>query len=270
MTSRVNRFNDMLATRGTYPELSRSSSGSGFFRCIGLLILGTLLHVPAIGQVPGGDPGGGPDEADRPADTLFIFAPARPLIDSSGIRTDLPSALGGSVLFSSSGYGIGLFYERKLTPTLSGFFDVVISGLRRGDELEVYNNNPESVHYQSFFVPGKVNRLWQAPAMLGVKKELFENLFFDNFRPFVSAGLGVSTVIATPYDQTFFRAFGSASWRFAPGGFVGLGAEVTGMDPGVGFAIRYYLLPLSPGVESMEGEPITDLGGLFLTLTIPF
>ena len=229
-----------------------------------------LLPATSHAQVPGGEPSDAPGTSTVPDDTLFIFSPARPLIDSSGIRTDLPSAFGGSLLFSSSGYGVGLFYERKFSPTLSGFVDVIISGLRRGDELEVYNNNPESVHYQSFFVPGKVNRLWQAPAMIGVRKELFRNLFFENFRPFGSAGVGVSTVLATPYDQTFFKAFGSAEWRFAPGGFVAVGAEVTGKDPGPGFAIRYYLLPLSPGVESMEGEPITDLGGIFLTLSIPF
>lgn len=238
--------------------------------CLLLSLLPLVVTSPLPAQVPGGErdeEGAGPPMSE---DTLFIFTPARPLIDSSGIRTDLPAALGGTISFSGSGYGAGLFYERTVTPTLSLLVDLLITGVRKGDELEVYNNNPESVHYRSFFVPGKINRIWQAPIMLGVKKELFRDVFFDNFRPFVSLGAGLSTLLLTPYDQGFFSAFGSASWRFAPAGFVGLGAEVTGIDPGPGLALRYYYIPIDPGVESMQGEPITNLGGLVLSLAVPF
>ncbi len=175
-----------------------------------------------------------------------------------------------ALFFSSSGYGAGLFYERRVSYSISGFIDLTISGLRGGDELEVYNNDPESIHYRSFYVPDKVNRLWHTPLMIGAKKELFRDLFFDNFRPFISLGLGGSMVVATPYDQSFFKAFGSADLSFAPGGFLSIGAEVSERRPGVGFSLRYYYLPISPGVESIESEPIDNLGGLFLALSIPF
>lgn len=223
-----------------------------------------------VAQTPGSEDGESVNGGDSVADSLFLFTPVHPLIDSAGIQVDLPSAIGGSLFFSSSGYGAGLFYEGSLTPSLSGFVDLKISGVRSGDELQVYNNDPESIHYQSFFVPGKVNRLWQAPLMVGVKKELFRDVFFDNFRPFVSVGLGGSTVIATPYDQSFFKAFGSATLSLVPGGFVGVGAEVTEWRPGIGFSARLYYLPAGDGIESIEGEPITNLGGLSLALTVPF
>ena len=231
-------------------------------------LLGFVLPLGLLAQVPG---------SDRPApspgaegDSLYIFTPVRPLIDSAGIRTELPAALGGSLFFSSSGYGAGLFYERRLGYTISGFIDLAISGLRGGDEIEVYNNDPESVHYRSFYVPGKVNRLWHTPLMVGAKRELFRDLFFDNFRPHVALGLGGSLVIATPYDRSFFSAFGDADLSVAPGGFISVGAEVTEKRPGIGFSMRYYYLPISPAVESIEGEPIDNLGGLFLALSIPF
>lgn len=237
------------------------------FLSIGLFL--TLLTVSSTtAQVPGTDR---PSPTPTPTgDSLYIFTPARPLIDSAGIQTELPAALGGSLFFSSSGYGAGLFYERRLSYSTSGFVDLTISGLRGGDELEVYNNDPESIHYQSFFVPNKVNRLWHTPLMIGAKQELFRDLFFDNFRPFVSLGLGGSMVVATPYDHSFFKAFGLADLSFAPGGFLSVGAEVTERRPGIGFSLRYYYLPISPGVESISGEPIDNLGGLFLALSIPF
>lgn len=230
-----------------------------------------LLCVPLSGQVPGIPPA--PPDVPEPGpatDSVFIFTPARPLIDSSALQTMLTSAFGANLLFSGSGYGFGLYYERKFTPTFSGFIDVAFSGARKGDELEIFNRDPSSVHYLSFYVPNKINRVWHMPTMIGVKKEVFSQALFNNFRPFVNAGVGPTLIMTTPYDQEFFSAFGDAGFHTAFGGFVGIGAELSETSPGLGFNARYYYLPKDPGVESLEGEPITNFGGVFLTLNVPF
>ena len=232
-----------------------------------LMLIGITLHA----QVPG-VPSTVPDlpEATPVDDSTYIFTPARPLIDSNQLRTSLSDAFGLNLLFSNSGYGLGFFYERKFSPSLSGFIDFGISGARKGDEFEVYNADPNSVHFQTYFVPNKLNRVWQAPVMIGVKQQLFADVFFNNFRPFVNAGAGGSFILTTPYDQTFFSAFGDAKLHIAPGGFIGVGAEFTQTSPGPSFNARYYYLPKEPGIESLINEPITNFGGLFLTLNVPF
>lgn len=230
-----------------------------------------LLCSPLYAQVPGIPPV--PPDVPEPSpanDSIYIFTPARPLIDSNDLQTMLTSAFGANILFSGSGYGMGFYYERKFTPTFSGFIDVAFSGARKGDELETFNRDPSSVHYLNFFVPNKVNRVWHMPTMVGVKKEVFSQALFNNFRPFVNIGVGPTLIMTTPYDQEFFSAFGDANFHTAFGGFVGIGAELSEKSPGLGFNARYYYLPKNPGVESLRNEPITNFGGLFLTVNVPF
>ena len=229
-----------------------------------------LVSRALYGQVPGIPPATPDSPATTPVeDSVFVFQPARPLIDSNAIQTKPSNAFGLNILFSNSGYGFGFFYEQKLSPTFSAFLDLGISGARKGDEFEYYNTDPTSVHFRNYYVPNKVNRVWQAPLTVGIKKGVFTDVFFNNFRPFVNAGLGGSIVITTPYDQTFFSAFGDAEFHVAPGGFIGIGAEFTEQSPGPAVNARYYYLPINPGIESLRNEPITDFGGLFLTLNVP-
>jgi len=222
----------------------------------------SYAQVPGV-PAPTTTPGTG-------GDSLIVFKPVRPLIDSNALRTSWPQAIGLNLFFSNSGYGGGLYFQRKFGESLSGTIDLAISGARNGDELQEFNIDPNSVHFNSYFVPNKVNRVWHAPITVGVKQELFANTFFDNFRPFINLGLGGTVVLTTPYDHTFFDAFGHAEWRLAPGGYLGVGAEFTEKSPGISFNIRYYYLPIDPGVESVRNEPITNLGGLFLNIGVPF
>lgn len=229
------------------------------------------LAGTAYSQVTGVPPST-PDmpESAQGSDSVYVFTPARPLIDTNRLRTALPQAFGLNVLFSNSGYGLGFFYERKFSQTLSGFFDLAMNGARKGDELEVFNRDPNSVHYLTYYVPNKVNRVYHMPLMIGVKKNVFGDALFNNFRPFFSVGVGGTLIMTTPYNKEFFSAFGDASFDATYGGFVGFGAELSERSPGIAFSARYYYLPKEPGVESVVKEPITDFGGLFLTLNVPF
>jgi len=240
-----------------------------------VLLTIALVLVSAFGicsaQVTGVPPTIPTIPAPSPADdSLYIFSPVRPLIDTNSLRTSFPQALGLTVLFSNSGYGMGLFYERKFGSSFSGFIDFGITGARNGDELEVFNRDPNSVHYLSYYVPDKVNRVFQFPVMIGVKQNVFTETLFSNFRPFLNGGVGATLIMTTPYDKEFFSAFGSSDFTGTFGGFVGIGAELTARSPGLAVNARYYYLPIKPGVESIRDEPITDFGGLFLTLCVPF
>ena len=237
------------------------------------LLLLVFLTVPGIAyaQVTGVPPSTADIPQPSPADdSLYVFAPARPLIDTNRLRTTHLDAFGFNILFSNSGYGLGFFYERKINSALSGFFDFGINGARKGDELEIFNRDPNSVHYLTYFVPDKVNRVYHIPIMVGLKKGIAGDALFNNFRPFVNVGLGGTVIVTTPYDKEFFSAFGDASAQATYGGFIGLGAEVSERSPGIAFNARYYYLPIDPGVESIRDEPITDFGGLFLMLNVPF
>ena len=258
MRQESNRLKGMIQISGKYqkidplPLLERVSRIS--------VLLGSLRSPAPYLWPQGSGPGGGSDgesshPGSRPELIPLCFHPGPSLVDSSGIRTDLPAALGGSILFSSSGYGLGLFYERKLTPRLSGFVDLTFPAYAEGIELEVYNNNPESVHYQSFFVRERSTGICSPAAHDGRREErTLPEPLLRQLPSFRSRWWGR---LSGPDRHTT----GASSMRsevrngvFAPGGFVGIGAEVTGMNPGVGFSLRYYLIPLDPGVEEYAGR----------------
>ena len=237
--------------------------------CITALFV--VLSGTTLAQVTGVPPSLPTTPTPSPADdSLYVFTPARPLIDTNRLQTTLPQAFGVNVLFSNSGYGLGLFYERKFSATFSGFLDMGMNGARKGDELETFNRDPNSVHYLSYYVPNKVNRVYHMPVMVGVKKGVFGEGLFNNFRPFVNLGVGGTVIMTTPYNKEFFSAFGDASFHVTYGGFIGIGAELSERSPGLAVNARYYILPKDPGIESIANEPITDFGGLFLTVNVPF
>jgi hypothetical protein len=207
-------------------------------------------------------------EASVAADSLFIFQPARPLIDTLGITGNYEDSWGADILFSNSGFGIGAFYLRNLSSNLSGFIDLGITGSRQSDEFEQLVNTGDPDYPQDLRVPNKVNRLFTFPLTVGVRYRLLENVLADNLRPYINAGVGPTMIVALPYNYDFFPSIPHASVHFTGGGFVGLGADVGGKKPSLGINVRYYYIPFKPGLESIRNEPITDFGGLFLTLNV--
>lgn len=235
--------------------------------CVLLLALACASAANAqVTGVPHGAPTDLPEESPGvPRDTLFVFSPARPLIDSTGMPDNQRDILGFDLLFSNSGFGIGGFYQHNYTQTLAGFVNLGLTGSRNRDELEQYD-----YELQDWRVPGKINRLYTLPLTIGLRYRLLDEVLVDNFRPYVNLGVGPSMVVALPYDYSFFASFGHAKAYFTGGGFFGIGAEIGGSRPLLGVNIRYYYIPLRPGVESLSDDPITDFGGLFLTMNVGF
>lgn len=230
-----------------------------------LLAFASNAHAQVTGA-PRPTPGQLPEETPTiAADTLFLFQPARPLIDSVGVTGIYTDVYGLDFLFSNSGFGAGAFYQHNYTPTFSGFINLGITGTRNRDEFEQYDNAA-----QDWLVPGKVNRLYTLPLTVGVRIRLLDQVLVDNFRPYANIGIGPSMVVALPYSYGFFTSFGHASAYFTGGGFIGVGAEIGGSRPVLGVNVRYFYIPIHPGVESLRDDPITDLGGLFLTMNVGF
>lgn len=234
-----------------------------------LLVLLIAIGANAPAQVTGVPSGtgrpSGPSRPGIPSDTLFIFQPARPLIDSQSVANRWDDAYGFDLLFSNSGFGAGGFYQHNYTDKLSGFVNLSATGSRKSDEFEQYD-----AAAQDYRVPGKINRLYTFPLTVGLRYRLLDEVLVDNFRPYANIGVGPTMIVALPYDYSFFRSFGHAQTYFTAGGFVGIGAEVGGRKPVLGVNLRYFYIPFQRGLESVKGDPITDFGGLFLTMNVGF
>lgn len=198
-------------------------------------------------------------------DTVFIFNSPRSLIAPDDEYSGIRSAFGADLVFSENGFGGGMFYQRNLGANFFGFVSLYISGARNTDEFDYYDYNTGT-----YRVPDKINRLYIFPLTIGVLKTLFNEEIADSFRPYVSAGFGPTFIISTPYNKEFFDAFGYSSGYTRLGGFLGIGANFgSGNKTLMSANIRYYYIPFGGnGLESIEGLPITNFGGIFLSFSI--
>jgi hypothetical protein len=210
------------------------------------------------------------------ATLLLIFALMNfPVYAQTNVTTDdLRKAYGFDILISDGGIGAGGFYWREITPTIAGFISFSISESKDSQEKEYMTIWGEK------FVPGKINRFLVAPLQIGAQYRLFKDQIMDNFRPFISVGIGPSLIYASPYEHSFFKALGYGKAYHTLGGFIGAGAYV-GSDPSnlVGVNFRYYFVPYFSGITSMidaektmSGDDLhfrrkKQFGGFFITFT---
>lgn len=179
------------------------------------------------------------------------------------------NAFGLDVMFSEGGIGAGTFYRRAVSETVTLFTDFSISEAK----------DPQEFTYIDIFgqteTPNKVNRAFLLPINFGMQYRLFENVIFDNLRPYIDAAIGPSIVVTTPFDREYFNAFGKAHARYTLGGYFGIGANF-GLDKSslVGLNVRYYVIHFfNQGIEILDptvtnGRLENDLGGIFITLNI--
>ncbi len=168
--------------------------------------------------------------------------------------------------FSEGGLGIGLTYNKEITPTLSFSSDLMFSESKDAQEFEYYD------YWGNVYVVGKKNRVFIMPLNLGMKYRLFKDDILDNFRPFVQFSIGPAMAITTPYKYEFFSSFKYAQAKFTLGGSVGLGAYF-GYDRKnpIGITVKYQFIHFfKNGIENLEGFKRKDLGGIFITLNFGF
>ncbi len=213
-------------------------------------------------------------------DTTIIFKPANPnLIRPHGYSPNI-QAWGLDLLMSNNGFGIGVFYRYEIFDDYSLMINFLISDVKDDAEFERYD-----YYYGYSIIPGKKNRLLLMPLMASIQYRLFSEDIMDNFRPYVTAGLGPTMVFVAPYSKYYMYQLGNNSWieqekidffsslkygklKYTLGGFVGAGAYF-GIDKGslTGISIKYIYAPFPDGIEVMYGGFIRNFGGFFINLT---
>lgn len=200
-------------------------------------------------------------------DTIYVFDSPHPLIDEIAISEKFRKFLGLDVILSNSGFAFGVHYQVILEEDLFLFANIFASGARNTDEFDIYD--PVRNRY---LVPNKVNRLFMFPLTFGVNKYILSNVLSESLKPYLTAGIGPTTIIATPYqDVEFFSSFGQARFFIRFGGFLGLGANFAGSTERsmLGVSLKYYFIPFGGyGLESIRDNPIKDFGGVFISLTL--
>lgn len=236
-----------------------------------MIFVRTFLIIPLIllvfsfntldAQVKGEEP---PEPRGFDPDTLTFESP-RPLISNLSKREELSNAWGVDLIFSDNGFGAGMFLQYYFSDDMLAFGGFYISEARNRDEFEYFD--PLRNEYR---VPNKINRIYMFPLTFGVQKYLFQDVIFETLRPFISLGAGPTTIMTTPYEEEFFSAFGSANFYGRFSGFVGIGADVGSYGQTLmAVNLRYYYIPFGgKGIESIIDDPIKDLGGIFLSLSI--
>jgi hypothetical protein len=230
-----------------------------------------LCATPLFAQTPGEETTDEPTRGRRPEvkpDTTIVFQSPRPLIDPLEAEKRRTS-YGLIASLSGSGFGGGAFYRREFLKDWSYTIDGILSGARNTDELETGFNTETGMT----FIPNKINRIYMMPLMAGVQYRLFSEKLTETLRPFVSAGVGPTFILTTPYEYDFFRAFADGKLYTRFGGFIGAGAQVgsLGLKSQTGVSARYYYIPFGgEGLESIKGSPIKDFGGLQLSVSVGF
>jgi hypothetical protein len=175
------------------------------------------------------------------------------------------NAWGMDIMFGEAGIGLGTFYRKQLNTKWTAFADISLSEAK--DEREFEYIDP---FFGISFTVNKKNRVFTVPINLGLQYRIFENVIYDNLRPYINFGAGPTIVLTTPYEREFFNAFGYTQTKTAIGGYVGFGANF-GLDKSslIGLNFRYYYIHfLDEGVESLFGRYKKNLGSFFVTLNL--
>jgi hypothetical protein len=210
-------------------------------------------------------------------DSTIIFTPSDPQLVRPHAYRPETDAFGIDLDLSNNGFGLGFFYRHEYNDELSGMLNFTISDVKDNAEVEQYDYWSGST-----VVPGKLNRLMLMPLFASVQYRLFKDDIADNFRPYITGGLGPAMIVVAPYATytddgyggiqqnqiDFFTSLKYAQLRYTFGGFVGAGLYF-GSQQGTmtGISLRYLYIPYSPGIEVMQGGFMNSFGGLFLTIT---
>ncbi len=221
-----------------------------------------------------------PAQTKTGKDSTIVFQPVdQNLVAQSGY-TPLLNAWGFDLLISNNGFGAGVFLRHEYTEEIAGFINFAISDVKDENEVEYYDYwTGQSI------VPNKVNRLLYMPLVAGIQYRLFKDDIVDNFRPYLTAGVGPTMVFVAPYSTPqvvdlgggsstvqynqidFFSSLKYGRLKYTVGGYIGAGAYF-GMDKGTlsGINVRYYFSPFPTGIEVMTNSAMKTFGGFYITL----
>lgn len=176
------------------------------------------------------------------------------------------NAWGLNFNYNESGFGLAGSYAIPISNSTEIQTNLLISGVSDSREFEEFDPLGNTR------IRDKENRVFMIPLSIGIQHYLFADDLEGNIKPLVSIGISPALIITTPYDQSYFKAFGDAKTSFAAGGYVGTGLEFRqSKNLSMSFNVRYYYLPvLGDEVRSISTRTIDDVGGLQLSFGINF
>ena len=215
------------------------------------------------------------------ADTTIVFEPSHPDLIRQNTYFNPSDAWGFDIMLSNNGFGAGGFYRHEFSEEFSGMVTLALSDVKDDAEVEYFD------YFGNSFVPGKKNRLIMIPLMAAVQLRLFKEDIMDNFRPYISGGVGPTMMFVAPYsysrtvsdstigtfqfneDVEFFESLKFGQAKYTIGGYISAGAYF-GAPYGtlMGLSIRYYFVPFPSGIEVMDGVRVKNFGGFYITLNI--
>ena len=181
------------------------------------------------------------------------------------------NAVGLDIMLGNDGFGLGFFYHLMLSDAVTSFLTISASEVKDSRQREYYDIWAGEIPIN------KVNRVFRIPLFAGLQYRLFKDDIVDNFRPYVEAGGGPVMLFIAPArdalnnDIEFFSSLGSGSPKYTFGGFFGAGA-LFGFDKTsvVGVNVRYLIIPVPRGIQSVEQGDLANANGFFLGLRIGF
>jgi hypothetical protein len=204
------------------------------------------------------------------------------------------SGAGFAIVLTNNGFGLGGYYQRALSTSMSFLTEASIGAGKDEREVKFFG------YFGRSYIPNKANYLLMMPIQIGVQQRLFEETIEENFRPYVQLTGGPTLGWEYPYfrdcdgdgrydprvecagggtERTYdsFAAIGRGSFRLGAGGTFSVGAHFgmsRKMTQGVriGYSFTYFLKEiqlLEPdvpgGSQRFFGTPVIILtfGRLF-------
>lgn len=100
---------------------------------------------------------------------------------------------GGQVILTNSGFGLGGFLSRALSPEWSLRLDAGVGAVKDEREVAFFDR------FGRRDVPNKANYLVELPLLLGFERQVFASRIEANFRPFIALSAGPTLGWIYPY-----------------------------------------------------------------------
>lgn len=181
-----------------------------------------------------------------------------------------PNQFGADLIFSEGGFGLGTFYKRIFTSSITGFVDFSISEIKDEREVDYVD------YFGRSYTFNKKNRAFLMPLNFGIQYRIFKNSLTDNLRPYLAIAMGPNFVLTSPFIDDdyrkieFFKSLKYAKMKFAFGGYFGFGANF-GLSKSslMGLNVRYYYTHFfNDGLENFAGQFRKNVSGIYITITI--
>ncbi|MEX0593194.1 MAG: hypothetical protein WD115_00350 [Balneolaceae bacterium] len=109
-----------------------------------------------------------------------------------GVRT----GIGLDIMFNNYGFGVGTEFRKVLTPMKEGYVSLGITGLR-----DVSEQTFTDFFFGQQIVPNKFQRGITIPMLVGLRQRFFAREVGDNYRFYLSAGIGPVLAFTYPYFE---------------------------------------------------------------------